>query len=63
MTTTTTPGGALLLTVPEAAARLGIGRTLLYAAITSGALRSVRIGNRRLIRPEDLDAYVASLTA
>jgi excisionase family DNA binding protein len=61
---TTTPASAdeqLLLSVPQAAARLGIGRSLLYNAITRGHLRSVRIGGRRLIRPDDLTAYVESL--
>ncbi|MEM7057735.1 MAG: helix-turn-helix domain-containing protein [Pseudomonadota bacterium] len=35
---------------PNEAARLsGIGRTTLYAALSSGDLRSIKIGTRRLI--------------
>lgn len=33
----------------EAARLIGIGRTTLYAALSSGALRSAKIGKRRLI--------------
>lgn len=33
----------------EAARRCNIGRTFLYAALNSGALKSVKIGSRRLI--------------
>jgi excisionase family DNA binding protein len=51
----------LLLTVPEAAAQLGIGRTLMYQLIRTGAVRSVRVGRLRRIRPADLAAYTASL--
>ena len=38
-----------LLSVAEAAAACGIGRSLLYAEIASGRLRSFRVGRRRLI--------------
>jgi len=41
----------LLLTVEEAADRLGVGRTLMYALIRSGDVPSVQIG--RLRRTED----------
>jgi excisionase family DNA binding protein len=51
----------LLLTVPEAAAQLGIGRTLMYQLIRTGAVRSVRVGRLRRIRPADLAAYTARL--
>lgn len=42
----------LTLTVEEAAAALGIGRTMAYYAVKSGQIPSVRIGKRRLI-PKD----------
>lgn len=42
---------AQILAVPpnEAARLCSIGRTTLYAALSSGELRSVKIGTRRLI--------------
>lgn len=49
----------LLLTVPEAAHLLSIGRSRTYELILTGALRSLRIGRRRLIPREALDAFVA----
>lgn len=53
----------LLLTVTEAAQRLGIGRTLMYELISTGQVPSVRIGTLRRIRPADLEAYTASLAS
>jgi excisionase family DNA binding protein len=45
---------------PAEAARLaGIGRTTLYEALGSGALRSFKIGSRRLITVEALKAWLA----
>lgn len=52
---------AFLLTVPEAAARLRIGRTLMYELITTGEVDSVTVGRLRRIRPIDLETYVAGL--
>jgi excisionase family DNA binding protein len=57
------PANKLLLTVPEAAARLGVGRTLMYELIRTGAIPSVRVGRLRRIRTADLEAYAAELTA
>lgn len=37
-----------------------IGRTRIYRATKSGALRSVRVGKRLAIPVEDLDAWVFS---
>jgi len=51
----------LLLTVTEAAARLGIGRTFMYELISTGAIPSVRVGRLRRIRATDLEAYAAGL--
>ena len=47
---------------PSEAARLaGIGRTTLYEAIGSGALRSLKIGKRRLITVEALREWLGGL--
>lgn len=42
----------------EAARLIGLGRTKLYAALSSGALPSFRVGTRRLIRVADLEAWL-----
>jgi excisionase family DNA binding protein len=51
----------LVLTIEEAAERLGIGRTLMYALVSGGEVESVRIGRLRRIPTDALDAYVATL--
>lgn len=43
------PGPERLLSIPEAAEALGIGRTLVYDLIASGRLRTVKVGRRRLV--------------
>lgn len=44
---------------PNEAARLsGVGRTTLYAALSSGSLRSIKIGTRRLITVDALRAWL-----
>ena len=57
MTTDTHPV-RLVLTVEEAAERLGIGRTLMYALIATGDVGSVRIGQLRRVPANPLDAFV-----
>ena len=52
--------GRLLLTVEEAAARLG--RTTMFRLIKSGEVESVQIGRLRRIRPDALTAYTQRLT-
>ena len=51
----------LVLTVEEAAECLGIGRTLMYALITTGEVESVRIGRLRRVPADALDAFVLRL--
>jgi excisionase family DNA binding protein len=48
------------LTVEEAARRLGVGRTKMYALIASGEIPSVAIGRLRRIPAEALNAYLAA---
>jgi excisionase family DNA binding protein len=52
----------LLLTVQQAAARLGIGRTLCYDLIASGALQTVQVGRLRRIPADELVAFVGRLS-
>ncbi len=49
------------LSIDEACHASGIGRTKLYEALSNGKLIAKKAGRRTIIRPEDLEAYVASL--
>lgn len=51
----------LLLTVEEAADRLGIGRSLMYELIGCGQIASIRGGRLRRVPLESLTDYVAAL--
>ncbi|WNB86150.1 helix-turn-helix domain-containing protein [Cellulomonas sp. ATA003] len=53
----------LLLSVVEAARRLGIGRTLMYDLLAAGEITSVHVGRLHKIPVGALDAYIARLTA
>ncbi len=55
--------GQELLTVEEAARRLALGRTTVYALLKQGQITSVRIGRLRRIPVESLTAYTARLIA
>jgi excisionase family DNA binding protein len=50
-----------LLTVEEAADRLHIGRTRMFALVKSGDIESVQIGRLRRIHPDAIDAYARRL--
>lgn len=52
-------GQRLAYSVPEAAARLGIGKTTIYKMIGQGRLRSTKIGKRTLIPANDLHLVLA----
>jgi excisionase family DNA binding protein len=58
---TTTSDSRIVLTIEQAAERLGIGRTLMYSLVHSGDVESVRIGRLRRIPSDALDAYLARL--
>jgi len=47
--------------VEEAARLLNVGRSTAYDLIRSGRLRSIKIGRRRLVPRDALDALIASL--
>ena len=51
----------LAMTVAEAVAYSGIGRTKLYDLVKLGQLTPKKLGTRTLILTEELDAYVRSL--
>ena len=52
-----------LLTVEDAARRLSVGRTTVYALLKDGQINSVRIGRLRRIPAEALTAYTTRLIA
>lgn len=47
-------GPVELLSISQAARRLGIGRTATYDAIGRGELRSIKVGRRRLVAADAL---------
>jgi excisionase family DNA binding protein len=51
----------LVLTIEQAARRLGIGRTLMYSLVMDGEIESVTIGRLRRIPVECLTEYVNRL--
>ena len=51
----------LLLTVEEAAKRLGFGRTFVYRLIMSGEVESIKVGRLRRVPAACLPEYVAAL--
>lgn len=46
-----------LLSIEEASDALGIGRTSTYALIERGALRSLKVGRRRLVSASAIAEY------
>lgn len=53
----------LLLRVEEAAERLAISRTRMFAYLKSGAIESVKVGRLRRIPADALAAFVDRITA
>jgi excisionase family DNA binding protein len=52
-----------LLTVEQAAERLSIGRTSMFALLKAGDIESVKVGRLRRIPADALDRYVSRLVA
>lgn len=57
------PPERVLLTVEEAAERLGIGRTTAFALVKSGEIESVLIGRLRRVPVTAVQDYAARLVA
>lgn len=51
----------ILLSIPDAAARLSIGRSKLYQLLMAGDLRSVRIGRAVRVPVEEVDRFARRL--
>ena len=51
----------LSLSMDEAAATAGVGKTKLYEVINTGALRARKWGKRTIILQSDLEAFLANL--
>jgi excisionase family DNA binding protein len=56
-------GEPLLCPVEEAAQLLGVGRSQAFELISRGELESVKIGRRRLVPRDAIDAYIRRLRA
>ncbi|MFG3700350.1 helix-turn-helix domain-containing protein [Micromonospora sp. NPDC047620] len=59
----TSADNRIVLTIEDAAERLGIGRTTMYALIKAGQIRTVTIGRLRRVPAFCLDEYVRNLLA
>ena len=53
----------LVLTIEQAAERLGVGRTIMYALVSSGAVESVKIGRLRRVPSDALVTFLNELRA
>lgn len=51
----------ITLTVHEAVALTGVGRSQLYKAMQAGTLKAKKRGKTTLFRPDDLRAWIDSL--
>ena len=49
----------LLLTVPEVAARLGLGRSLIYQLLMRGEIPSIKVGRARRVPSQGLEKFIA----
>ena len=52
-----------LLSVNDVVAELGICRIMVFRLFKEGSLKTVTIGRRRLVRPEDLRAFIEAASA
>jgi excisionase family DNA binding protein len=52
---------ALLISIPQALARVNVARSYLYERLADGSIRSVKAGRRRLVDVASLNQWAASL--
>lgn len=57
------PGPDRLLSIDQACAALGLGRSRTYQEISSGRLPSIRVGRRRLVPAAAIARYIAERAA
>ena len=60
---TTEPGPSRLLSIPDAAEALGIGRSRVYTEIANGHLQTVKVGRRRLVPSTAVEDYIDARVA
>ena len=53
--------GRILLSVEEAALRLGMSKSFVYDLIRTGVIPSYKIGRRTVVKPEDLETFKEEL--
>jgi excisionase family DNA binding protein len=53
---------AMLIKIPEVAARLGVSRAKVYELIAAGTLPAVKVDGCRRVRTCDLQAFVDGLS-
>lgn len=54
---------SIFVSVPEASRVLGLGLTKTHELLAAGALRSAKVGSRRLVYIESIEALAAALIA
>jgi excisionase family DNA binding protein len=51
----------VLLKIPDVMERLSVGQTKVYELMSSGELRSVRVGRARRVPSDELERFMAEL--
>ena len=53
----------LTVTIPQTCELTGLGRSTIYRLFENGKLQRLKAGTRTLIKMDDLEAYIESLSA
>jgi len=51
-----------LLSVNDVVAEIGICRTMVFRLFKEGSLKTLKIGRRTFVRPDDLQAFIESVS-